>query len=77
MSVQENVESFHTEKIKHALKANRSVYRVTFSPSEANPGEKLNVFVPKLGENEVIVPNSLALLFDIDLTGGHANNFLV
>jgi len=29
--------------------------------------------VPKLNENEVLV---LALRFDIDLSGGHANNFL-
>jgi len=27
--------------------------------------------------NEVIVPGSLALSFNIDLTGSHANNFLV
>ena len=33
--------------------------------------------MPKLNEHEVIVPNSLALIFDIDLSGGHANNFLV
>ena len=33
--------------------------------------------MPKLNENEVLVPNTLALVFDIDLTGGHANNFLV
>jgi len=33
--------------------------------------------VPKLNENDVIVPGSLGLRFDIDLTGGHANNYLV
>ena len=27
--------------------------------------------------NEVLAPGSLALRFDIDLSGGHANNFLV
>ena len=37
----------------------------------------LYVYVPKLNENEVLVPGSLALDFDIDLSGGHANNFLV
>lgn len=31
----------------------------------------------KLNQNEVLVPGSLALLFDIILSGGHANNFLV
>jgi len=33
--------------------------------------------VPNLNENEVIVPGSLALPFNIDLNGGHTNNFLV
>jgi len=33
--------------------------------------------VPKLNDNEVLVPGSLALRFDIDLSGGQANNFLV
>ena len=59
------------------MKAPRSVKRITFNPSEANPGETLNVHVPKLNKNEVLVPGSLALRFDIDLSGGHANNFLV
>ena len=68
----------HTAKKKYGvLKAIRAVKRITFNPSEANPGETLNVNVPKLNENEVLVPNTLALVFDIDLTGGHANNFLV
>ena len=60
-----------------AMKAPRSVKRITFNPSEANPGEMLNVHVPELNKNEVLVPGSLALRFDIDLSGGHANNFLV
>ena len=33
--------------------------------------------MPKLNQNEVLVPGSLGLRFDIDLTGGHANNYLV
>ena len=33
--------------------------------------------MPKLNENEVLVPGLLALVFDIDLSGGEANNFLV
>ena len=44
---------------------------------EANPGETLYVHVPKLNDNEVLVPGSLELQFDIDLSGAHANNFLV
>ena len=60
-----------------AMKAPYAVKRITFNPSEANPGERLGVRVPKLSENEVLVPGSLALRFDIDLSGGHANNNLV
>ena len=52
------------------MKAPRSVKRITFNPSEANPGETLYVHVPKLNKNEVLVPGSLALRFDMDLSGG-------
>ena len=77
MSVPDNLRSTHSEKTKNAMKAPRYVKRITFNPSEANPGETLRVHVPKLNENEVLVPCSLALRFEIDLSGGHANNFLV
>ena len=61
MAVQENFFPSHNEKTLNAMKAPRAVKRITFNPSEANPGETLYVHVPKLNENEVIVPNSLAL----------------
>ena len=77
MSVPDNLLPTHSEKIINAMKAPRSVKRITFNPSEANPGETLNVHAPKLNKKEVLVPGSLALRFDIDLSGGHANNFLV
>ena len=77
MSVPDNLRSTHSEKTKNAMKAPRSVKRITFNPSEANQGETLYVHVPKLNKNEVLVPGSLALRFDIHLSGGHANNFLV
>ena len=77
MSVPDNLRSTHSEKTKNAMKAPRSVKRITFNPSEANPGETLYVHVPKLNKNVVLVPGSLALCFDIDLSGGHAHNFLV
>ena len=66
----------HT-KTMLAMKAPYSVKRITFDRSEANPGETLQVHVPKLNKNEALVPGSLALRFDIDLSGGHANNYLV
>ena len=77
MSVQDDFHLGKTKKIIRSMKALRVTTRITFNPSEANPGETLYVNVPKLRENQVLVPGSLALVFDIDLSGGHANNFLV
>ena len=77
MEVSNYLSPTHKEKTLNAMKAPRAVKRITFNPSESGPGETLYVRVPKLNENEVIVPNSLALVFDIDLSGGHANNSLV
>ena len=67
----------HSEKTMNSMKVPHAVKCITFDHSEANPGNKLDVHVPKLNENKVFVPSSLALRFDINLSGGHANNFLV
>ena len=76
MAVQASLLPTHFKKTLGAMKAERTVKRITFDrPTANNPGATLYVSVPKLNEHEVIVPGSLALLFDIDLTGGHANNF--
>ena len=71
MSVPDNIRPTHKEKEPLAMKAPYAVKRITFNLSDANPGERLQVRV------EVLVPGSLALRFDIDLSGGHANNYLV
>ena len=79
MAVPPSLLASHSEKTLGAMKAERTVKRITFNPSEANPGETLYVRVPKLAENEVIVAGSLAVVFNINLkvTGAHANNYLV
>ena len=76
-SVSHDLSPRRSTKTLRAMKAPYAVKRITFNPSEANPGEGLEVRVPKLNKNEVLVPGSLALRFDIDLSGGHANNYLV
>ena len=76
-SVSHDLSPRRSTKTLRAMKAPYSVKRITFNPSEANPGDRLEVRVPKLNKNEVLVPGSLALRFDIDLSGGHANNHLV
>ena len=79
MAVPPSLLPSHSEKVLGAMKAERTVERITFNPTEANPGETLYVHVPKLEDNEVIVPGSLALVFDINLKvpGAYANNYLV
>ena len=79
MAVPPSLLPSHSEKVLGAMKAERTVKRITFNPTSANPGETLYVSVPELAANEVIVPGSLALVFDINLkvTGAHANNYLV
>ena len=58
------------------LKAESTLHRTTFTPSSANPGETLYINIPKLSGNNVIVPNSVKLAFNI-VVGGHADNTLV
>ena len=77
MAVQPNLLPSHSEKTLGAMKAERTVKRITFTPSRADPGETLYVSVPMLPEHQVIVSGSLALVFNTVLTGGHANNYLV
>ena len=76
-SVSHDLSPRRSTKKMRAMKTPYSVKRATFTTSEANPGDRLEVRVPKLEKNEVLVPGSLALRFDIDLSGGHANNYLV
>ena len=75
--VSDDLSPSRSTKALLAMKAPYAVKRITFNPSEANLGERLEVRVPKLNKNEVLVPGSLALRFDIDLSGGHTNNYLV
>ena len=79
MAVPSSLLPSHSEKVLGAMKAERTVKRITFNPSEANPKETLYVSVPKLAENEVIVAGSLALVFNINLKvpGADADNYLV
>ena len=77
MSVEPHLLPTHSEAIFDSMQAERTVTHIPFNPSTANPGDILYVAVPKLAQDVVMVPGSLALVFDIDLTGGHANNYLV
>ena len=76
MTTSEIINPNFEEKISNALKADRTVHRVTFNPNKASPGESLYIPVPKLNDEVVLVPGSLAVIFDLTVSG-QANNFLV
>ncbi|PFX32995.1 hypothetical protein AWC38_SpisGene2097 [Stylophora pistillata] len=62
--------------MSNALKADHVIHRVTFNPKSPSPGEVLRVPVPKLDNGVVLVPGSLALIFNLTVSE-HANNFFV
>ena len=64
MATSEIINPNFEEKITNALKADRIVHRVTFNPNKASPGETLYIPVPKLNDEVVLVPGSLAVIFD-------------
>ena len=74
--VSDEISPNYENKILNALKANKIINRVTFNPSKALPGETLRIPTPKLGYGVVLVPGSLALIFNLDVKG-HANNYVV
>ena len=75
-TISEMIDPNRMQKKPFGLKAETTLHRTTFTPSSANPGETLYVNIPKLSGDNVIVPNSVRLAFNIEI-GGHANNTLV
>ena len=74
--VSDEINPNYENKISNALKAHRIIHRMTFNPSKALPGETLRIPVPKLQDGVVLVPGSLALIFNLDVKG-HIDNYLV
>ena len=75
-TISEKIDPNRMPKQPFGLKAETTLQRITFTPSSANPGETLYINIPKLSGNNVIVPGSVRLAFNIDV-GGHADNTLV
>ncbi|CAB4029204.1 Hypothetical predicted protein [Paramuricea clavata] len=46
------------------LTGNRTRHLITFNPNSAKPGEEIYVNIPKLKPDSVLVPDSMALIFD-------------
>ena len=75
-AISEKIDPNRMPKQPFGLKAESTLQRITFTPSSANPGETLYVNIPKLSENNVYVPGSVKLSFNLVVTG-HVNNTLV
>ena len=75
-AISEKIDPNRMPKQPFGLKAESTLQRITFTPSSANPGETLYVSIPKLSGNNVIVPGSVKLAFNLVVTG-HANNTIV
>ncbi len=56
-------------------RAERSHEVISFNPSSAKPGDTINIRIPRLNRDTVIVPGTMKMVFDIKLSG-HANNLL-
>ena len=76
-TISEKIDPNRMPRQPFGLKAETTLHRTTFTPSSANPGETLYVNIPKLSGDNVIVPNSVPLAFDLDIVGGEANDTVV
>jgi hypothetical protein len=58
---------YRQKKVRSSFKGERTVYVDTHDPSTAKPGDTLCISLPKI-ENELIVPETVELTFDLDIT---------
>ena len=73
-AIQREIDPDFSSRKTLGLRGLRTVVTNSHDVSTATPGSNLIVRVPRLEEGEVIVPNSLCLLFDFELkiTGGNS-----
>lgn len=76
VTVSEKLDPNRYPKRPFGLKSKYSINRVTHTPSSANPGEKLYINIPKLSENVVLVPGTVELVFDLQVSGHENNRFV-
>ena len=77
MEVGNKLNSQRSLRVGFALKGIRQHIKKTNNPSTIGPNELLTVRFPDLKENQVIIPRTTQLTFDISLSGTHANRTLV
>ena len=52
-----------------SIRGDRTRHLVTHNPNTASPGEELYVDIPKLKVSSCLVPGSLHIVFDFEVTG--------
>jgi hypothetical protein len=64
------------ERQPGGVKAERSHYSVTYNPSTIKPEQMLLINIPLLAQNTLIVPGTMKLVFNIDITGDDDSWFI-
>jgi len=57
------------ERISGGIKAEKTHYEVNYNPSTLQSGNMLMLKIPALAQNTLIVPGSMKLVFNINITG--------
>ena len=63
--------------IPKGVKGERLIVTVNHVPSSIEPGQILTVKFPRLNQNDVVVPNTTRILFDLELTSNNDKRTVV
>ena len=77
MEVRDKLNPQRSYRKGFALKGLRQHIIKTNNPSTIRPGELLTIRFPNLKENQVIIPSTMKLTFNISLAGTDVNRTLV
>jgi hypothetical protein len=59
---------------QNGIKSDKTHHKITHNPSSISPGDTLQITIPQLKKNDVIVPNTLELTFDFTVTDQFIQN---
>ena len=73
----DDIEPTRNLRVPKGLKAKKNTIRITNNPSRIDENQMLTVRFPNLGSNDLIVPGTAKLTFDVVLTSTDKNRTLV
>jgi len=71
------LDPYRSVRTAHGIKGNRQSIVVTNNPSKIDANQILTILFPNLGANDVIVPSTVRIAFNITLNGGEDDNCIV